>query len=56
MERTLAAHTVKGGDHEAFWGLRDPQDYPFGDAELYTRLERQVADACGRDRIVFHYI
>jgi hypothetical protein len=56
MERTLAAHTVKGGDDEAFWGLRDPQDYPFGDAELYARLERQVADACGTDRIVFHYI
>jgi hypothetical protein len=56
MERTLAAHTVRGGDDEAFWGLRDPKDYPFGDAELFARLERQVADACGTDRIVFHYI
>lgn len=56
MEATLGAHPVSGSDQEMFWGLRDPRDYPYGDAALYARLERRIAEACGTDRIIFHFI
>jgi hypothetical protein len=37
-------------------GSRDPRQHRYYDADLYARLERQVADACSRSRIRFHFI
>jgi hypothetical protein len=37
-------------------GLRDPRQHQSFDANLYARLERQIADSCGRSRIRFHFI
>ena len=32
-------------------GVRDPTQHAHYDPALFARLERQVADACGKDRI-----
>ena len=45
-----------GGNDLTPTNLRNPKEYPYGDAEFFARLERQVADACGSERIKFHFI
>jgi hypothetical protein len=37
-------------------GLRDPLQHLYADPVLFARLERQVADACGTERIRFHFL
>ena len=36
--------------------LRDPTAHPYFDLELFRRLEAKVAQACGTDRIRFHFL
>jgi hypothetical protein len=45
----VAASTTSGA-------LRDPIQHAFYDPVLFARLERQVAETCGRDRTRFHFI
>jgi hypothetical protein len=54
LAATLARVPVGGNGGPG--GLRDPRQYRYFDAELYARLERQIAEACGRSRIRFHFI
>jgi hypothetical protein len=54
LARALAQVPVVGDG--ASGALRDPRQHQFCDPTLFARLERQVADACGRDRICFHFI
>jgi hypothetical protein len=37
-------------------GVRDPVQHAHYDPALFGRIERQVADACGSDRIRFHFL
>jgi hypothetical protein len=61
LARTLAQCPV-GGLSSSSWGLRDPMQppdpmqHPYGNPELFACLERQVANACGTDRIPFHFL
>ena len=55
LARTLAQCPV-GGLSSSSWGLRDPMQHPYGNPELFAYLERQVANACGTDRIRFHFL
>ena len=54
LAATLARVPVGGNGGPG--GLRDPRQHRYYDADLYARLERQMADACGRSRIRFHFI
>ena len=54
LGRALAQAPVAGDG--ASGALRDPMQHAFYDPALFARLERQVADACGRDRIRFLFI
>jgi hypothetical protein len=54
LAATLAQVPVGGNGTPG--GLRDAMQHRHFDAGLYARLERQVADACGRSRIKFHFI
>ena len=56
MAKTLGDHQVMGGEKQMFWGLRDPKGHAYDDPALFARLERQVAETCGSDRIKFHFI
>jgi hypothetical protein len=56
MVKTLAAHPIYAGKESTIWGLRDPKRNPYGDEDFYRRLEQRIADECGKDRIVFHYL
>jgi hypothetical protein len=55
LERMLTACPV-GGVSLSSSSLRDPTQYPYGDSMLFKRLERRVADACGKERIRFYFI
>jgi hypothetical protein len=54
LAATLARVPVGGNGGPG--GLCDPRQHRYYDADLYARLERQVADACGRSRVRFHFI
>lgn len=54
LARTLAEVPVAADNPSG--GVRDPMQHPYYDAELFQRLEREVAGACGRSRIRFHFI
>ncbi|MGB2931948.1 MAG: hypothetical protein WBB88_06285 [Methyloceanibacter sp.] len=54
LARTLAQVPV-GSDSSA-GSVRDPMQHAHYDPELFASIERQVAAACGRDRIRFHFI
>lgn len=55
VERVLAQCPV-GGDGGASGAVRDPRQHPYCDPDLFARLERQVAAACGKSRIRFYFI
>lgn len=55
LERTLVQLPV-GGDNSPPGAMRDPMQHPYYDRELFARLERKVADACGTERIRFHFL
>lgn len=54
LAATLARVPVGGNDSPG--ALRDPRQHRYYHPDLYARLERQVADACGRSRVRFHFI
>lgn len=55
LERMLAECPI-GGVSLSSSSLRDPRQYKYGDPDLYASIEREVADACGTERIRFYFI
>lgn len=55
LERALAQIPV-GADSSPPGASRDPTQHPYCEPELFARLERQVAAACGSGRIRYHFL
>ncbi len=57
LDRTLALAPVGASRPSSLDGaLRDPAAHPYFEFELFRALEQRVAEACGTERIRFHFL